>query len=174
MTPIKFTDEIVAHLETLEFAGRLTPDRVLEDARRADSPLHGLFEWDVEKAAARYWLDRSREIIRHVKVVIHTETTIIKVPRYVRDPDLVAGDQGYVSLRSLRDDPLLARRALREEFERLTGYLRRARGLAVAVDLTDEVDELLARVLGLRSLLEDITEETAASDQGLGQQLEAH
>ena len=34
--------------------GRLTPDAVVRDAKRKDSPLHSCFEWDVKKAAAAH------------------------------------------------------------------------------------------------------------------------
>lgn len=151
----RMTEVHVNYIIQLERAGRTSASDVLADAKTAESPLHDLYDWDVEKAAEAHWLDRTREIIRLVKVVVHTENISVSLPRYVRDPSAAAKEQGYVSVESLRLDPVLARRALIAEFERVTGSLRRARSIAVGLDLEDEVDALLARVVGLRALLSE-------------------
>lgn len=159
----KLTEAHVAHIQLLEQQGRVTAEQVLEDARRPDSPLHDLYDWDVSRAAEQHWLDRTREIIRMVKVVVTTETVSIKVPRYMRDPDAEPREQGYVSLAELRSDPVAARRALLQEFERAAGVLKRARGIAVALYLDEQIGELLERIMGLRMLIEVAT--TAEGDE---------
>ena len=69
----RLTEQHVAYLVTLERQGRTTAEDVLADAKRPDSPLHDLYDWDVTAAAEAHWLDRTRAIIRLVKVVVHTE-----------------------------------------------------------------------------------------------------
>jgi hypothetical protein len=126
--------------------GRITPEQVVEDAKDPSSPLHGEFDWDLERAAHRSWLERARQIIRSVKVEIQTEEVTLSTIAYVRDPDATYDDQGYVATTVLRKNPDSAREALAYECERAKSALQRARDVAVALDLEDEVDDLLSRV----------------------------
>ncbi len=151
---MKLTQAQIDHLKWLEDGdGRLTPDRVLDDARRDDSPLHALFEWDVDKAAHMAWLDQAREIIRAVKIVVTNETYEIKANAYVRDPDVTG--QGYRSTIALQREPESARQALADELTRAAGVLLRARNLAVALSMEDHVDAMLMQLTGLQSRVTD-------------------
>ena len=143
-----------ARLRELEAEDRLTPERVLEDARSETSPLHDLFDWDVEKAARRHWLDRSREIIGAFRVSVEVKKTIHVIPRYVEDPDKLPGAQGYVSMDAVKQDDMLARRVLIAECNRVIGAVTRARGIAAAVDMQDAFEDLLRRVVGIRERVE--------------------
>lgn len=151
----KLTDAHVTHIALLFASGRATAEEVLTDAKQPTSPLHDLYDWDLQRAAEEHWLDRTREILRMPKVVVVTETLQIKVPRYLRDPAAEAREQGYVSLAELRTDPVAARRALAQEFERAAGVLKRARGIAVALGLAEEIERLLEQLLGLRRLVSE-------------------
>jgi hypothetical protein len=131
--------------------GRLTPAMVVDDARDKRSPLHDLFEWDKGKAALAHWLDQARIIIGAVRVVVTNETTTIKAPLYVRDPD--ATGQGYRSVVNLRSDPDKARESLIYTLAVASGHLRRAYELAESLGLQMEVDGLLERVSGLQRSL---------------------
>lgn len=130
--------------------GRITPELVVEDARDPESPLHNEFPWDLEKAAYQHWLDRARTIIRSVMVVTRTEKRTIVTPYFLRDPAAAQDEQGYRSIVSIRSDQDMARDALVDEFQRVAGLLRRARAIAVALQMEDDVDELLTTVVGLR------------------------
>ena len=70
----RITPRHVAHIITLERDGTTTPEAVLADAKDKESPLHDLFDWNVKRAAEAHWLERSRDILRGVHYVIHTET----------------------------------------------------------------------------------------------------
>jgi hypothetical protein len=126
--------------------GRIRPDDVVADARDPGSPLHDRFQWDVDKAAHAHWLDTARELIRAVRVTITTDTTVVSSVAYVRDPSLDADEQGYVSVTTLRSDEDLAREAIVYEFARAQGALTRAREIAAALNLRNEVDRLIAGV----------------------------
>lgn len=149
----RITKKHAAHLEQLERKGRITAEDVLADAKSPKSPLHELYDWDIKRSAESHWLDRTREIIRTIKVVIHSETTVIRFPRYVHDPDLKPNEQGYVSETELRSDKSLARRALSEECDRVVGSLTRARNIARGLDMVAAFEDLLARVIGLRAVI---------------------
>lgn len=119
------------HLRRMENSGRLTPTQVVEDARDEESPLHPLFEWDEEKAAAQYWIDQAREVIREVLVSVTTTRTTVTVNRYVPDPDR-GRQQGYISLYAVSTDED-RRRVVLAECERALSIMRRAHSIAIAL-----------------------------------------
>lgn len=147
---MRLTDEQVEALRAIETDGRkLQPRAVIEAARDKKNPLHPLFEWNVKAAAERDWMHTAREIIGAVTILITTTTHSIKAPAYVRDP--AAGqEQGYQHTEVLRRDPEQARESLLYTLEVAAGHLRRAFDLASAVGLETEIDQLLARVMGVQ------------------------
>jgi len=135
--------------------GRLTPDAVVRDAKRKDSPLHACFEWDVKKAAAAHWIEQARDLITSISIVVRTERTNVSAVFYVRDPSCKSSEQGYVSVTKVRTDADMAREVLVSEFSRVADMLRRARELAAALDAASEVESLLQTVVGLRQRFMD-------------------
>jgi hypothetical protein len=137
----------LAELETE--TGELTAEAVVADAKRKDSPLHDLFEWDVKKAAYQHWLDRAREVMKF-RFVVHTETSTVSVVGYVRDPAAGPHDGGYVSVKRVMGDKDKAREVLIAEFSRIRDLLNRARELAAVFDMQDEIGSMVTQVAGLR------------------------
>jgi hypothetical protein len=148
------TTQHVDYIKTLAPLGRLTPAELVADAHRPKSPLHDLFDWDVKRAASAHWLERGREIIRAVTVIVTTERTTVRVPAYVRDPTVPPQDQGYVSVLTLRQDPEQARAALLVECQRAAATLKRARSIAAALNLSEEIDGVLEQLTGFRLKVE--------------------
>lgn len=145
------TQEQVAHIRTLEdVSGRITPDVIVQDARRKDSPLHDLFEWDKSKAAAIYWIAQAREIIGAVRIVVTHQTAVVHAPVYVRDPDANNDEQGYRSVAALRSEPERAREALVATLEVAAGHVRRAFDLAEPLGLAGQIDALLDEIVGVQ------------------------
>lgn len=102
--------------------GRLLPEQVVKAAREKDHPLHRRFDWNVKKAAMRWWLEQARDVIQ---VYV---TSIDGDPRPVRALVSVAtatGDDGYLPIReALNSAETLAE--LRRMFARdLNGVLKR-------------------------------------------------
>lgn len=149
---MRLTEEQIACVQSLEDAdGRITPDRVLEEAKRKDSPIHALFDWDKNKAAHNWWLECAREVIGAVRIQVETTEAVYKPQLYMRDPD-VSG-QGYRSVLVMKRDPVTARQALIGELTRAAGVVHRARELAVALGLNDEVDQMLGQIVGMHARL---------------------
>ena len=140
------------HVKELALAngGRMSPDLIIADAKKKRSPIHGLFEWDLKKAAHQHWLDTARTIITSVTVVCTEHTVTIPTNAYIEDPDKPIGSQGYVSTVTLRNDKEKARRALWRELERAESYLHRAHRVAAAVGLSNEVESILAQIRNLQ------------------------
>lgn len=137
--------EIRERLQSLADAngGRLTPQAVVEDAKREGSPLHELFEWDQRRGHEIYLLHRAREIVRTVKIVVKRDDVVFRSPLFVRDPSCEPRQSGYVSVKALRSDVDLARERVVAEFAAAASALRRAKAIAAALDVGGEVDGLL-------------------------------
>lgn len=150
---MRITQEIREHLQFLEVNGRLTPERVLDDAKRPESPLHKHFQWDDQKAAEQHRLDQARDLIRTVKITVVVNEVRIKAPYYIPDPSKNGREQGYTNISTLRDDPASARQALILECERAAATLKRARLIAMALSLEDQIDNVLMHVAGLKAQL---------------------
>jgi len=148
---------VKARLESIarNNGGVLRPLDVVQDARQPDSPLHELFEWDVEEAAQEHWMHTARRIIASVKVNITTETIVLKAPAYVRDPRLHGREQGYLETIKLRTEHEIAKEVLAGEVQNVISALRRARNVAAAVDMESEIDRLMEEFLDMRMRLKD-------------------
>lgn len=123
--------------------GRLTPQAVVEEAKREDSPLHELFEWDQRRGHEIYLVNRAREVIRSVRIVVKREDVVFRAPVFVRDPSCAPRQSGYVSVKALRSDTDLARERVVAEFAAAAAALRRAKAIAAALDVGDEIDGVL-------------------------------
>lgn len=97
------------------------------------------------------------EPVPAVLVTVYYTPRPAKKPVWVRvytcDPALPGNVQGYRRTFDLRDDPELARLAVVQALTMAGGHIKSARLSAIALDLEDEFEDLLARVLGLRQIL---------------------
>ena len=143
--------EVSRRLAQLEdpVTGRLTPEAVVADAKLFDSPLHNLFDWNVEKAAYQHWLTRAREIMT-MRVVVTTDSKSVSVVGYVRDPSAGPSEAGYVSVTRVREDSDASRDVLLAEFARIRDLLNRAKELAEVFGVGADVQGMAKQVAGLR------------------------
>lgn len=128
--------------------GNITPDIVVEDAKNTDSPLHGLFEWDVEKAAMQHWIETARWAIRQVRIVVNTDVREISTVAYVRNPSSERDQQGY---RATLEVPERQRGAvIAYELERIEGILKRTLDVAEVYGAQEEVKNAIRHVVNAR------------------------
>lgn len=119
--------------------GHLTPDAVVEAARDPDSILHPHFTWSDTEAAHKQRLSEARALIRSVRVIVRTVPFVVHAPKFVRDP-VASPLQGYVSLSRLATDEDNARAAVIAEFGRAIAALARAKAIAAALNMQDEIE----------------------------------
>jgi hypothetical protein len=133
--------------------GRVTAEALVQAASNPRHPLHHEFLWDDSKAAHKYRLEQARVIIASVRIVIthhHQRTSAVG---YVRDPEAMPRQQGYVSIKRLQNEEENAMDALDYEIRRLQAILERCREIAEALKLIPEYDDAVASVLRLSSRL---------------------
>jgi len=133
--------------------GVITCEQYVREASSPSSPLHPFLDWDSKRASHKYRLLQARARLRRIKYVVHTDTTSIRTVAYVHKPTLPAGVGGYMRLLDVRGDADEAGALLRVEFTRAGAMLRRARSLAVAVDMVDELDVVVEQIDRLHTRL---------------------
>lgn len=147
-------EAIQAQLLKLRKEGALTAADVVADARRPDSPLHELFEWDDSVAAERYRESQARSLIRSYQLSVEYFDITVRAPEWVESPTKEAGEQGYVPLISLRDEPAQALEVLKDEFARVRSALQRARAVAITLGLQPQLRKLMDELLKVERLAE--------------------
>lgn len=149
---------ILARLAQLEKRdGRLTPEAVVEDAKKAGSPLRAAFPdervWDDTWAAHQHRLSLARGLIARVRVETRIVSKGYAVPIYVHDPDLPAKTQGYTALGRIKKRSDTARELLDVEFKRVRVIMERVVGVAEEIGLRDELDQLINETKVFQELL---------------------
>jgi hypothetical protein len=98
--------------------GVLKAEDVVDDALRSSSPLHHLFDWDVNRAAREHWKERARDLMR--SVIVYMAPKPSAPPEPVRILVHVENDkaQGYIGIKTAMSDAdhakYMVRKALRE------------------------------------------------------------
>ena len=83
--------------------GNITPEIVVNHARKPNSPLHGYFDWDLESAAKKHWIERARHLINHIEIVVSN------IPVHRAFINVVTKDYGRVyrnTIEVMNDDEL--------------------------------------------------------------------
>lgn len=142
------SEDIITELTRLAEAneGRLTPDNVVDAAQDEASPLHKCFEWDDDAAAHMFRVEQARHLIRSVRVEVTTTEHSVRVPAFVHDPDCERGEQGYVSIRKIASDEDKSREVVIAEFSRAASALKRARAVAMALEIEDQIDDITDQI----------------------------
>lgn len=136
--------------------GILKPEVVVGEAADPRHPLHDRFEWDDAKAGHAHRVEQARELIRSVRVEVIVQKRRISTVFYVRDPSLPTNVSGYVSLPRLKTESELVEAVIAQEFARAEAALVRARDLAAALGLRENIDEEVERIRRLAEKLPTI------------------
>ena len=148
---LKLTQPQLAAIKRLENEnGQLQPKQIVEAARSVKSPLHDLFDWNLKRAAEHWWLHRARVILQSVTIQVTTQEFTYKASAYM--VDMSVEGQGYRSVVALRSDAENARESLVYTLEIAAGHIRRALDLAMPLGLSQEVDDLLARIASVQRI----------------------
>jgi hypothetical protein len=124
----------------------LTAKSVLEDARRARSPLHKYFEWDDTVAAEKWRLNQASDLVRSVRVIIE-ETG--EEPREMRAFVSVYGEQKkkvYLPAIEAMEDEDYRKQILDRLKKELTDVKKRYCTILDVAELFDAIDTHVRRV----------------------------
>jgi hypothetical protein len=149
---MRLTRAQIAAIRALENSrGQIQPRQVVAAAKHKQSPLHTLFDWNVQQSAERWWMHRARVIIGAVTIQVATHEVSYKASAYM--VDTAVEGQGYRSVRALKHDTVNARESLIYTLEMAAGHVRRALDLATPLGLAAEVDHLLHEIAGVQRVI---------------------
>lgn len=116
----KFNAQIIG--EYLDDRGFSRPEELVADARRKQSPLHRLFEWDDDAAAEQYRLSQARHVLGSIRIVYaKAEGKEHKVRAFTFLPS----QKGYVSRARILSDDDLRREAYQVALRDLNAFIKR-------------------------------------------------
>lgn len=133
--------------EQLALAGRLTPAELVEASRPEDAPLHGEFEWNIEKAAQNWNESQARYIIRSIVVQPKPDD---KKSQPVRSFVHVPGEKSntYEHISTVYGDEAKTARLLTEAFREMRSFIRKYRNLTELVPVIDAMQDMLEEKAG--------------------------
>ena len=143
--PAQTVGETVARIEREE--GSCHPARLVEAARPADSPLHPLFTWDDNEAAAKWRTHEARNVINSLEVTITRNGTAIDAPAFVSLHRPAKDGDDAVSYRSVSVvmlAPASAQDALSEALGKLNALRRRYEALTQLSGVWRALDAIAA------------------------------
>lgn len=128
--------------------GSVTPKSLLEESRAEDSTLHKCFEWDDSKAAEKYRLRQSGEIIRNiVRVEVKEDPEEKSAPKTVRafvDVERDYNTQGkFVAISTARQDETLYNNVLHHAYCEMRVFREKYKSLKEVSAVIEAIDKAL-------------------------------
>lgn len=117
--------------------GALTPETVVDDARRKSSPLHKGFTWDDNEAAEAHRLNEARYLLRQI-VIVTSVPDKDEEPKTIRafmsvsqddDHDESTSAKSYVNVTDALSDPKLREQVLTRAYNELNAWQARYESL---------------------------------------------
>lgn len=137
-----------ARIEELrkKLKGEITPQDVVDDARKAKSPLHSFFEWDDSSAAEAYRLQQARGLIRSVVAIYtHPDRPATKARAYVHISE--SGTPHYRELSHAMSQAGTRDMVLQTAWRELSGWRQRYRDLREFAEVFDATDHVETKLL---------------------------
>lgn len=122
--------------------GIVKPIDVVEAAKDPASPIHGEFEWDVDKAAETAWKQRARQMLNHLVIVVdvHKSKPEQTPPAFI-NVQVTKGSRGYASTDAVAASPEWQAYALDQCMKMLVGLKRRFNHLSELDSVWAAIDE---------------------------------
>ena len=120
--------------------GKLTPEKVVTSARKKNSPLHSLFEWNDSVAGEKYRQEQARCVIRNIRVVYIDRPEPVPQRVYVHVSP-AKRESAYYSKSVVMADDELRRQALHNAITLLQGIRDRYAELAELKGVFREIDK---------------------------------
>lgn len=116
--------------------GLLKPERVVEAARPASSPLHASFTWDDGEAAHQYRLFQARQLIRTTISVVNINGDMRPVRVFVSlTPDREETEGGYREITRVVRDSTMRKQLLADALADMERFELRYRHLQEVADV---------------------------------------
>lgn len=140
--PAEKAGEFITELEQQN--GCVTPQTLLDAARPTESVIHPCYEWDDTKAAEKYRLQQSRDIIHNIVRVEVTEDGTSKnaIPILVNVSESRCDRSTYISLDTALSDSTMRNNVLRKAKEELSLFKSKYATLNELAKVFEAIDEV--------------------------------
>lgn len=126
-----------------------TIDKLIKEARKKTSPLHGEFEWDKGRAHEIYLKDRAREILREywaMKTLPGIKEAVgVREYHALQMSDNHNQQRSYFSTSVIMKDPVLVERLLAQALLELSALKRKYASLIALQKVFEEVERVEAK-----------------------------
>lgn len=119
--------------------GHLTPRSVVDNARAENSPLHPLFEWDDEKAAAAHREHQASDVLRSIVVQL-PERPYEAAPTRAFVSVRVENEPIYTSVQTALSDEAMREQMLAQAMRDLQSWRRRYNEINELAALFAQID----------------------------------
>jgi len=140
---IKQRAEIHAVLDRLRAAGKLTPDKVISEAKKPSSPLHSQFTWNVAEAALLTWRAQARTLIASFSITETVDNKTYTIQEFVEGPSKTGRQQGYVGFSDVKSSKQLAKEFLDRELGIAKTYVAKTVNYARILKLEPKVAKIV-------------------------------
>jgi hypothetical protein len=134
-------------LRLYDVKGSLGPRDVVAAAMDEQNPLHGLFEWDDAKAAAAHRLDRARQILQSVEVVLEEDTRTHQPTRMLVSEPPRRGES-YVPVDLVLSDADRRARYVQQALKEAMSWKKRYEHVAELADVFAVIETVATRKAG--------------------------
>jgi hypothetical protein len=124
--------------------GGVTKEAFLEESRPESSPTHSMFEWNDAKAAEKYRLVQSKNIINNLRIEIQTDTstpTVVKAFVNIQDKSQNSAGRYIRIERAVADEKSMGV-LLRNAFAELGAFRRKYQGVKQLQAIFDAIDAM--------------------------------
>jgi len=96
-------DDAAKELQRIQnIYGSITPEILVNEAKKRKSPLHAIFEWDDTKAAENYRLQQARILLNNIQVTIITDNESKNISVY----EVTSVKDGYKAIDTFNSDDI--------------------------------------------------------------------
>ncbi len=143
-------------LATINGNSGLTPENIVAEAQKADSPIHGWFQWDIKLAAESHWKQQARMLCNAISVevimpdggkYILPMMESISVTVIDNQSDKGKNERRYVTVRVLEKEQAARDSVSYDAVERLTAALNTIQDMARLEN--NRVDSELSKIISL-------------------------
>lgn len=140
--PARLAQALGRELEILRSQNRgrpITARQVVERARPAGSPIHGLFTWDQRKAADLWRANEAREYMRHCVFIV---TLPGGEPQEVPVTVSYGPGKGYLSGEDVLENPVTRERYLAQALNEADNWRARYRWIKELTEVFEALDRV--------------------------------
>lgn len=123
-----------ALLQLVDQRGLLMPERVIDAARDATSPMHAHFIWDNDEAAHKYRMHQARTLINSVEITINQQAPVT-VNAFVSLPSDRVHGGGYRTVETVLNNDFMRAQLVEDIRKHIEKWEARAAEIGMAINL---------------------------------------